>query len=128
MIHTSPRYVTPTAAQLARLEAFREAHAADEIGTIADRILFEDDRVRIWEMRLEPGESSALHRHEHDYYLAIFSGDLIAGVFPEGAGDPVVVELPAEGNTVAVPKGGLEWAVNIGTRPYREVLVELKGT
>ena len=31
-------------------------------GDIATKLLFENDRVRIWEMRLAPGEKSALHK------------------------------------------------------------------
>jgi len=28
------------------------------------RLLFENDRVRAWELRLAPGEESAAHRHQ----------------------------------------------------------------
>jgi beta-alanine degradation protein BauB len=36
------------------------------VGDIATKLVMENDRVRIWEMRLEPGEESDLHRHDHD--------------------------------------------------------------
>lgn len=111
-----------------RLERFREEHADEPIGNVGTRLLFEDDRIRIWEMHLEPGEASDLHHHETDYYLHIQQGDLIAGVPPKQSGmDPFVARIPPEGNTVAVPRGGTEWAVNIGKEPYHEVLIELKG-
>ena len=29
---------------------------------------------------------------------------------------------------VAVPKGGVEWAVNVGKKRYHEILIELKNT
>jgi hypothetical protein len=38
----------------------------DQVGTT---ILFENDRVRVWEMTLEPGETCDLHRHRHDYLM-----------------------------------------------------------
>ena len=38
----------------------------DQVGTT---VLFENDRVRVWEMTLEPGETCALHRHRHDYLM-----------------------------------------------------------
>ena len=38
-------------------------------GGIASRVLMENDRVRIWEMRLKPGEESDLHRHDLDYIM-----------------------------------------------------------
>ena len=34
---------------------------------IGDSILFEDDRVRIWDYRLAPGETGGYHRHDLDY-------------------------------------------------------------
>lgn len=110
-----------------RLERFREEHDGEPIGGVGTRLLFEDDALKIWEMRLEPGEASDLHRHDYDYYLVIQQGDLIAGVPPKQTGmDPFVARLPAGGNTVRVPKGGTEWAVNIGQETYSEILIELK--
>ena len=48
-------------------------------------------------------------------------------VMPEGAPmDWFVGKVPAQGNTVRVPKGGTEWAVNVGEKRYHEVLIELK--
>ena len=35
-----------------------------EIGT---ELLFENDRIRVWQMVLQPGEESPHHRHESDY-------------------------------------------------------------
>ena len=38
-----------------------------ELGDIGTEILFENDRIRVWDMVLEPGESSRMHRHLQDY-------------------------------------------------------------
>ena len=124
---SNPQYGELTPEIRERLEKFREEHADDPMGNVADRVLFEDDNVRIWEMKLEPGEHSDLHHHEHDYYLVIFSGDLVAGIPPKGNPvDPFVGKVPPQGNTVPVPKGGTEWAVNVGEKTYYEILIELK--
>lgn len=128
MEYTEPEYAEITPEMSERLEKFREEHKDDPMGDVANRVLFEDDNVRIWEMRLEPGEASDLHHHAHEYYLAIFSGDLVAGIPPKGMGDPFVGKVPAQGNTVGVPKGGTEWAVNVGEKVYHELLIELKNT
>jgi hypothetical protein len=122
-----PEYAEITPELHERLEKFREEHKDDPMGQVADRVLFEDDHVRIWEMKLEPGQHSDLHHHEHDYYLVIFSGDLVAGIPPKDSGmDPFVGKVPAEGNTVPVPKGGTEWALNVGSKTYHEILIERK--
>lgn len=127
MQFSEPQYAEITPELRERLEKFREEHADDAMGNVADRVLFEDDRVRIWEMKLEPGQHSDLHHHQHDYYLVILSGDLVAGIPPKGSGmDPFVGKVPPEGNTVPVPKGGTEWALNVGEKTYHEILIELK--
>ena len=129
MFYSEPQYAEITPEMKERLEKFREEHADDPMGDVADHVLFEDDALRIWEMKLEPGEHSDLHHHEHNYYLVIFSGDLVAGIPPKGSPvEPFVGIVPEKGNTVPVPKGGTEWAVNVGKQTYHEILIELKNT
>src|SRR5207249_9172710 len=48
------------------------------LGGVASRVLFENERVRIWEMDLAPGASSDVHRHDVDYVLVQIEGDRIA--------------------------------------------------
>ena len=99
------------------------------LGGVGTKVLFENDRVRVWEMRLEPGEETAVHRHDLDYLLVQVDGDRIAGVpepdtqgkfkdYTEGAVSP--------GNVVYIERGGIETARNVGAEPYHEVLIELK--
>ncbi len=101
-----------------------------QLGDVATKLLFENDRVRVWEMDLAPGESSAVHEHTLDYLLIQLEGDKIAGIFEEdtkGAYPPGTVEGDvAPGNVVYIEKGGIETAKNTGTKRYREILVELK--
>ncbi len=127
MIHTEPEYAEITPELKERIEKFREEHKDDPLGDVGTTVLFEDESVRIWEMKLAPGEASDLHHHEHEYYLVVFSGDLVAGIPPKGAAmDPFVGKIPPQGNTVRVPKGGTEWALNVGEKTYHEILIELK--
>jgi len=101
------------------------------LGDVATRVLFENERVRVWEMDLAPGESSAVHEHTLDYLLIQLEGDRIAGIFEDdtnGAYPPGTVEGEvAPGNVIYIEKGGIETAKNTGTQRYREILVELKG-
>lgn len=110
-----------------QLEKFRDEHEGEPLGGVGSKVLFEDDRVKIWNMHLEPGESSDLHRHDHDYYLVMLQGDQITGVPPKDSGDEIFASnLPPGGTTVFVPKGGTEWAVNTGEQTFFEILIELK--
>jgi len=102
---------------------------ARTLGDVATRLLFENDRVRIWEMDLAPGERSATHRHDLDYVLVQLEGDRIAADFePDTAGaHQGHVEGTVEpGRTRFLGRGGIETAVNVGSRRYREILIELK--
>jgi hypothetical protein len=101
-----------------------------KLGDVATRLLVENDRVRIWEMALEPGQASALHRHDLDYVLVQVAGDKIAGIFDEtteGSYAPGTVEGDvAPGQAMYIEKGGVETAKNTGKEPYHEILIELK--
>ncbi|MEV6227896.1 hypothetical protein AB0L88_08435 [Saccharopolyspora shandongensis] len=48
------------------LRAEFEAHSYD--GEVGSRLLSENDRVRVWEIRLAPGERWHAHRHVLDYF------------------------------------------------------------
>jgi quercetin dioxygenase-like cupin family protein len=41
---------------------------------VGTRVVFENDRVRVWEVALEPGESLPMHLHELDYVFVVVSG------------------------------------------------------
>jgi predicted metal-dependent enzyme (double-stranded beta helix superfamily) len=100
------------------------------LGDVATKVLFENDRVKVWELALAPGEESDVHEHTRDYLLVQLEGDKIAGVFePDTHGEypPGIVEGDvAPGNVFYTTKGGIETARNTGSRPYREILIELK--
>jgi hypothetical protein len=99
------------------------------LGGVGTRVLLENDRVRIWEMDLAPGESSDVHEHTLDYILVQVAGDRIAGIpEPDSKGPyPEYIEANVEpGNAIYIEKGGIETAKNIGRERYREILIELK--
>ena len=99
------------------------------LGDVGTKMLFENDRVRVWELRLDPGERSAVHRHDLDYLLVQVAGDRIA-VDPEpdsgGAYREFFSAPTVPGAVVYLKRGGVEAAVNVGTQRYHEIIVELK--
>lgn len=99
------------------------------LGDVATRLLFENERVRVWEMDLAPGARSATHRHELDYVLVQIDGDRIAAMpEPDTAGvhTQYIEAEVAPGKTRYIRRGGIETAINIGQRRYHEILIELK--
>jgi hypothetical protein len=74
---TTPKYLValPLAGELVgtdfegwsdELKADFEANATS--GEVGTRLLSESDRVRVWEIRLAPGERVHAHRHVLDYF------------------------------------------------------------
>ena len=103
----------------------------DDIHRIGDKLLFENDRVRVWELALEPGEESHSHVHANDYLMICIEGDQVAGKAAPGQDAPYgkagdFVNIPTgPGHTLFVESGVTETAVNTGSQRYRNVLVEL---
>jgi hypothetical protein len=99
------------------------------LGDVATRMLFENERVRIWEMDIPPGGESAVHRHDLDYILVQLEGDRIAGVPESDSAGPYNEYVEADvvaGNAIYIERGGIEVARNTGKQRYREILIELK--
>jgi len=99
------------------------------LGNVATRLLLENERVRIWEMDLAPGTRSDTHRHEMDYVLVQIEGDRIAALPEPDTGGTYTHYVEGDvlpGKARYITRGGIETAVNIGRRRYREILIELK--
>jgi hypothetical protein len=98
-------------------------------GDIATKLLLENDRVRIWEMRMPAGERGEVHKHDLDHILIQISGDRMA-VEPESDTGSVYKEYEEAdvfpGNYFFIEKGGIETAVNVGKEEFHEIVIELK--
>jgi beta-alanine degradation protein BauB len=107
-----------------------DARSDDRVlGDIGTNVIFEDDVVRVWRLKLAPGEESPVHRHELDHLLIQVRGDRIAVIPEPDSEGPFTEELAADvvpGAVVHVRRGGVERARNVGNEAYLEVIVELK--
>jgi len=98
--------------------------AADEpLGGVGTRLVFENERVKVWELFLEPGEGSARHEHTLDYLFCVLEGESVDADTADGQ----TIRIPVEpGTTFFIGRGGIETAVNRSAVRFREILVELK--
>jgi quercetin dioxygenase-like cupin family protein len=93
------------------------------LGNVANKLLFENELVRVWEMNLAPGEHSDRHRHDLPYVLCVLAGSRVDAEI-EGVGR---VEIPVQpGSVFFVPPGSTETAINATGELFREILIELK--
>ncbi len=103
---------------------------------IATKKIFENDKIAVWEMVLEPGESTGVHTHSHDYVFYVIEGSTgeltdkdgnVLGNLELKAGDTMFFRLEGEevvAGELRVP--AIHSARIIGTTRYREILVETK--
>jgi hypothetical protein len=98
--------------------------------------VFENDRVIVWEMALEPGESTGIHKHEHEYFFQVISGSTLEtistsgeslGKFDVPSGSTHYLTLDGEELVYGNARIPAEHeARNVGPSRYFEILVELK--
>ena len=94
-----------------------------ELGEIASVVLFENERVKVWNLIVEPGEASAWHLHERDYVTVVVEGEALTAEFEDGTSEDRTYQT---GGWRYHGKHQLHRVVNHGTRRYKNVLIELK--
>ena len=103
---------------------------------VATTKLLETDKLIVWEMVLEPGESSGLHTHEHSYIIQVIEGSKLRATGANGEDYGGIDFKTDETYWVDVENGEVvvgdlrapatHDATNIGDSRYRELLVEVK--
>jgi quercetin dioxygenase-like cupin family protein len=91
-----------------------------DVGT---KLLFENERVKVWEFTLQPGQAIGLHTHTHDYLILPIETSTVQVTRP---GQPVEVRDYAAGTVIWRDKGETHDAKNVGVHRYHQLLVELK--
>lgn len=99
----------------------------DQVGT---HLLFENERVRVWDLALAPGEWLESHVHRDDFLFIVVEGGHLRHADPNNPAD--AHEVRYEDNQVvflnAAEGGTLHHRLtNIGDAPYRNFVIELKG-
>ena len=95
-----------------------------ELGDIASVVLFENERVKIWNLIVEPGEASDWHLHGRDYVTVVVeSNGGLDAEFGDGTANKsnnVVGDFTYHGSHQ------IHRVVNNTDRRYKNVLIELK--
>ena len=98
---------------------------APENGQVGTRLLFENERVRVWDLRLEPGESTGQHRHEHEYFYVVIGDGALQRVDPDGTPAPPKTMQDGDVHYRRFENEYAHAAVNVGDKPWRNIVVEL---
>ena len=90
---------------------------------VGTRVLEEHDRVKIWELVLEPGQSSEWHAHRHDYLFVVIEPAPLLTEYADGTSH---VYASHTGEAVYTAPS-THRVTNVGSTRYRNVIIELKG-
>lgn len=106
------------------LQPARPARAQDPavVNAKTIRVTLENDRVRVLEAVLQPGDKEQLHNHPA-YVFYVLEGGTMRNHLPDGK----TSDSKLEAGQVFFREPLIHWAENIGTTTVRVVLVELKG-
>lgn len=101
------------------------------MSAIGTRLLFENERVRVWDLTLAPGETLPLHRHELDYLYVVIGGGSLQTGFADGTADEPrqMADGEVRFREVSLSDGdrrATHSATNVGGTPWRNIVVELK--
>ena len=92
-------------------------------GPIGSEVLFENDRVRVWDMRVAPRGKKPWHHHTMDYVIISVTG-----------GKAEIENVQGHSHIANDKAGGVIWRDagekhelrNLTDEPYQNILVELK--
>ena len=96
--------------------------ASDQVGS---RVVFEDDRVRVWELEVGPGETFPLHHHALDYITVSLDEAELEAHEADGSVRRNH-RLPGDVLLTRVGGGQNHELRNVGTTAYRNRIVEFK--
>jgi beta-alanine degradation protein BauB len=106
-------------------EELRRAPSNHDIGTA---LWFEDDRIRVFEARLQPGQRAPFHVHDRTYFWTVVDAGRGLQRFADGT---YVIHDYALGETKRLDHTATETLIhdleNVGDTTLRFVTVELKG-
>ena len=122
MIQSTSRLIVWTALLVGGLAvSFALAQDPMQVGLHIYKLLFENERVRVFEVRFKPGERIALHSHP-DHVVYVLDDGKLKLSYPDGKSVEVVLKagqplwIPAETHT----------AKNVGSTDAHSLVVELK--
>jgi quercetin dioxygenase-like cupin family protein len=94
-----------------------------KLGPIGDRIVFENESVRVWIVSLEPGAKQPWHRHYLPYLIVALTAGKSEIVFEDGT-----VRRPVEspGDVIWREPGEIHELINTADWKYQNILVEIK--
>ena len=94
-----------------------------QLGPIGDKIIFENDMIRVWSFAVAPGGIKRMHRHDLPYLIVPMTGGKVELTTIEGK---VRYGEDVKGAAFFLDAGETHQLRNLGDNTYENVLVEIK--
>lgn len=94
-----------------------------ELGDVGTDFRFEDDDVKVWDLALEPGQSSDWHHHENRYVFIVTRPGTLKTEYDDGSA--AISELKL-GQVVKGIKDSVHRVTNVGDALYSNAIIEMK--
>jgi hypothetical protein len=100
------------------------ARSSDQLG-VPGTLLYENDRVRVWELIMRPGDVCQWHDHPYDHLLVVTSGAQIEGA--TATGETIHLDIN-DNQTFFIPRSNVpEIARNVSPdKTLRELIIDFK--
>ena len=85
-------------------------------------LLMENEKVRVMEMRLDPGQTSPMHNHPNDHVVYVFNKAVFKLSFPDGKSNEFKL---TKGKALWIEAGPHE-TQNIGQTHGHNLIIEIK--
>ena len=92
-------------------------------GPIGTEVIFENDQVRVWDMKVPSGGKKSWHHHKLDYVIINVTGGKIE---LENVDGHTIIADDKVGGVIWNDAGQKHELRNLSGRPYQNILVELK--
>ena len=92
-------------------------------GPIGTEVVYENDRVRVWDMKVAPGGKKAWHHHTLDYVIINVTGGKIELENVEGK---IIQTDDKVGGVLWREAGEKHELRNLSGESYQNILIELK--
>ncbi|MBI1755144.1 hypothetical protein HY250_03890 [Candidatus Azambacteria bacterium] len=88
----------------------------------AYKLVLENDKIRVLEVTLKPGEKAAMHNHPNAYFIYMMNDAKVKLDFPDGKSG----EFDLKTGHTGMRDAGSHEIINIGTTIVRNLIIELK--
>ena len=93
-----------------------------KLGDIGTEFKYETDHMRVWDLVLNPGESSPWHQHDNNYVFIVTKPGPLLTEYEDGSTSHNTFNL---GDVIAGHKGAVHRVTNTGDSIYSNAIIEI---